>query len=669
MSVLSVFSIMRPACPLRGYGRLSEEARALEAARNLKAKRRKLVIIVFTVSALFIAAALVSVTVGILVVGNKRRTRSGPDSNGAANAPVGWKSKAIDTACRKTLYPQLCMSTLVTYQGGEQLREPKDLAHITLNVTMDRVHRAYQALSLNISTHHAKMQNRERVAFEDCAELLQDTSFHLSASSAKMRAMSKNPQLIKAHVADVNTWLSAALTNQDTCLDGFQLAGVETVTSAQMGDLDVKAQIEEDSKMLLELVSNSLAMFQILFCNTTKSDIGALQGHDYHVQTNNFTVPSSPPTKRRRLLAEAGEEMNNALRNQEFYDHYGLIHGGAQHEFPRWLSSRDRRLLKLPVAAMQPDAVVALDGSGKYKSITDAVNDAPSLLSSRRYIIYVKTGVYNENVTISRKKTNLMIVGDGIGKTIVAAGKNVADGSSTFRSATFAASGTGFIARDMTFLNNAGQEKHQAVALRVGADFAAFYRCSVIGYQDTLYVHSLRQFYRECDIYGTVDFIFGNAAVVLQKCTMFARKPLPNSKITVTAQGRKDPNQNTGISIHDCRVTAAADLAPVKGLYRAYLGRPWKLYSRTVYLQTFLDDIIDPAGWLEWFGDFALDTLFYGEYMNSGPGAGLARRVTWPGYRIFKVAQEVYPFTVAQFISGAKWLPSTGIVFIGGLLT
>ena len=88
---------MRPACPLRGYGRLSEEARALEAARNTKAKRRKLVIIVFTLCALIIAAALVSVTVGILVVGSKRRTRSGPDSNGAANAAGGWKSKAIDT--------------------------------------------------------------------------------------------------------------------------------------------------------------------------------------------------------------------------------------------------------------------------------------------------------------------------------------------------------------------------------------------------------------------------------------------------------------------------------------------------------------------------------------------------------------------------------------------
>lgn len=634
----------------------------MEEAKSIHAKRRKWVIIVFTLSALMIAAALVSVTVGILVFGNKKKSRSGPDANGAANAGGGWKSRAIDTACRKTLYPQLCVSTL---QGAGQLREPKDLAHITLNVTLDRVQQTYKAVALNISSRDWKMQHRERMAYEDCMELLQDTIYHLRASSSKMRAMSKNPKSIKANIADVNTWLSAALTNQDTCLDSFQFAAAGGASASSLTNFNVQAQIEEDSRNLSELVSNSLAMFQFLFCNTSSSD-----GHDYDVQTNNFTVPYSPPRNKRRLLAEAtgDQEMNNADHlDQEFYDHFGLIQG-EQHEFPQWLSARDRQVLQLPISGLQPDVVVALDGTGKFKSIADAIKDAPSGLSNKRYIIYVKAGVYYENVTVSRKKTHLMIVGDGIGKTIVAAGRNVAEGFSTFRSATFASTGQGFIARDMTFLNNAGQGKGQAVALRVGGDYTAIYRCSVIGYQDSLYVHSLRQFYRECDIYGTVDFIFGNAAVVFQKCSMFARKPMPNQKITFTAQGRKDPNQNTGISIHDCRLTAAVDLMPVRGAYHAYLGRPWKLYSRTVYLQTFLDDIIDPAGWLEWSGTFALDSLYYGEYMNSGPGAGLASRVKWPGYMIFKTADQVYPFTVAQFISGAKWLPSTGITFIGGLL-
>lgn len=106
--------------------------------------------------------------------------------------------------------------------------------------------------------------------------------------------------------------------------------------------------------------------------------------------------------------------------------------------------------------------------------------------------------------------------------------------------------GDGFLARDITFQNTAGPSKHQAVALRVGADFSAFYRCDMLAYQDTLYVHSLRQFYVGCFVAGTIDFIFGNAAAVLQDCDIHARLPNPGQRNMVTAQGRDDPNQNTG---------------------------------------------------------------------------------------------------------------------------
>ena len=114
--------------------------------------------------------------------------------------------------------------------------------------------------------------------------------------------------------------------------------------------------------------------------------------------------------------------------------------------------------------------------------------------------------------------------------------------------------GDGFIAKGITFENSAGPSKHEAVAVRSDADLSAFYQCSFVGYQDTLYVHSLRQFYRECDIYGTVDFIFGNAAVVFQNCNLYARKPNANQQNTFTAQGREDPNQNTGISSSTARL-------------------------------------------------------------------------------------------------------------------
>lgn len=232
-----------------------------------------------------------------------------------------------------------------------------------------------------------------------------------------------------------------------------------------------------------------------------------------------------------------------------------------------------------------------------------------------------------------------------------------------------AASGPGFMARDITFENYAGPEKHQAVALRVGSDHAVVYRCNIIGYQDACYVHSNRQFFRECNIYGTVDFIFGNAAVVFQKCNIYARKPMAQQKNTITAQNRKDPNQNTGISIHDCRILPAPDLASSKGSIETYLGRPWKMYSRTVYMLSYMGDHVHPHGWLEWNGDFALNTLYYGEYMNFGPGAAIGQRVKWPGYRVITSTLEANRYTVAQFISGSSWLPSTGVAFLAGLST
>lgn len=262
-----------------------------------------------------------------------------------------------------------------------------------------------------------------------------------------------------------------------------------------------------------------------------------------------------------------------------------------------------------------------------------------------------------------------MFIGDGKGKTVISGGKSVFDKLTTFHTASFAATGAGFIARDMTFENWAGPSKHQAVALRVGADHAVVYRSAVVGYQDTLYVHSQRQFFRECDIYGTVDFIFGNAAVVFQNCTLNARKPMDSQKNTITAQNRKDPNQNTGISIHACRILATPDLEAAKGSFQTYLGRPWKLYSRAVFMLSYMGDHIHPRGFLEWNATFALDTLYYGEYMNFGPGAGLAQRVKWRGYHVITTPAEASKFTVAQFIFGSSWLPSTGVAFVAGLST
>lgn len=188
-----------------------------------------------------------------------------------------------------------------------------------------------------------------------------------------------------------------------------------------------------------------------------------------------------------------------------------------------------------------------------------------------------------------------------------------------------------------------------------------FYRCSFRGYQDTLFVHSLRQFYRDCHVYGTVDFVFGDAPVVFQNCDIFVRKPMDHQVNIITAQGRDDSNENTGISIQGSRVRRAPEFNAAKNSFRTYLGRPWKKYSRTVFMKTDLDGLIDPKGWKEWRGNFALSTLFYGEYMNTGIGASAERRVKWPGFHVLRSSQEATPFAASNFIQADSWIPMTGV--------
>jgi pectinesterase len=349
-------------------------------------------------------------------------------------------------------------------------------------------------------------------------------------------------------------------------------------------------------------------------------------------------------------------------------DHDEFIDESLNGDFPSWVTSKDRRLLESSAGNIQANVVVAKDGSGKFKTVAEAVASAPNK-GKTRYVIYVKKGIYKENVDISSQKTNVMLVGDGMDATIITGSLNAVDGTGTFQSATVAAVGDGFIAQDIGFQNTAGPQKHQAVALRVGSDQSVINRCKIDAFQDTLYAHSNRQFYRDSFITGTIDFIFGDAAVVFQKSKLVARKPMSNQKNMVTAQGRLDPNQNTATSIQQCDIIPSTDLKPVIGSIKTYLGRPWKKYSRTVVLQSLIGNHIDPTGWSEWDDaskDF-LQTLYYGEYLNSGPGAGTGKRVNWPGYHVIKSAAEASKFTVTQLIQGNVWLKNTGVAFIAGL--
>ncbi|GAA0167860.1 esterase [Lithospermum erythrorhizon] len=353
------------------------------------------------------------------------------------------------------------------------------------------------------------------------------------------------------------------------------------------------------------------------------------------------------------------------------------INGGLEEDdgeeqidgYPSWVTATDRKLIETTANKVKSNVVVAKDGSGQFKSIQAAINFAVSKRArNQRVVIYLKKGVYKENIAITNTMGKVTLIGDGFRSTIITGSRSVAAGFTTYSSATVGVDGIGFIARGITFQNTAGPQKGQAVALRSASDLSVFYYCAFEGYQDTLFVHAQRQFYKACLIYGTIDFIFGNAAVVFQDCAIYVRKPLYGQVNVVTAQGRADPYQNTGISIHNCHITPASDLKPVVKSYQTYLGRPWQQYSRTVILTSNLDSFVNPAGWLTWLNTkFALNTLYYGEYQNYGVGASTRNRVKWPGYHVITSPTVASRFSVGSLIAGKAWLPSTGVKFTAGL--
>ncbi|CAN1159070.1 Probable pectinesterase/pectinesterase inhibitor 59 [Linum perenne] len=403
---------------------------------------------------------------------------------------------------------------------------------------------------------------------------------------------------------DAQTWLSSSLTNLATCEAGF-------------ADLNVTGFLDPVTagSNLTELLSNTLAV-------------------------NNGL-----------LTAEGDDEVAETEEEEE--------EEGAK--FPKWFGPHEGRLVQ--GARPGGNLVVAQDGSGNFKTVQAAIDFAKRRKYRTRFVIRIKSGVYKENIEVDYDNSYIWLIGDGIRKTTITGDRSVGSGYTTFSSATAGIDGPRFVARGITFRNTAGPQNGQAVALRSTSDLSVFYRCSFEGYQDTLFIHSQRQFFRECYISGTIDFIFGNAAAVFQGCVIAARRPLVGQANMITAQARNDPFQNTGISILNSRIVPAPDLK-----FPTYLGRPWMRYSRTVIMKTYMDGIVSPEGWSTWGGtDFALNSLYFGEYNNTGAGASTKSRVRWRGFHVINDDVTAKQFTVNGLYAGRSWLPSTGVPFSGGL--
>jgi pectinesterase len=272
---------------------------------------------------------------------------------------------------------------------------------------------------------------------------------------------------------------------------------------------------------------------------------------------------------------------------------------------------------------------VAKDGTGDYKYIQDAI-DAMRVFPLAPITLYIKNGVYNEKIELPANNTDVTFIGESVDKTIITFNDYSGRGRlNTFTSYTAKISGNRFVAENITFANSAGPVG-QALALYVDADKAVFKNCRFLGNQDTIYTggESSRQYFVNCYIEGTTDYIFGPATAVFQNCTIRSKS---NSFITAasTTQGKK-----FGYVFLDCKILVDSNVT------KLYLGRPWRAYSKTAFIRCELPKQIAPEGWNNWSNPENEKTAYYAEYKNSGEGADTKNRVAWSKQLTDKEARD-----------------------------
>ncbi|MDP5170920.1 MAG: pectinesterase family protein [Bacteroidia bacterium] len=264
---------------------------------------------------------------------------------------------------------------------------------------------------------------------------------------------------------------------------------------------------------------------------------------------------------------------------------------------------------------------VAQDGSGDYLTIQSAIDDCKSF-PAQRIRIFVKNGVYGEKVTIHHWNTRITLSGESRDSTIISFGDyfgQIGRGrNSTFFTQTLHVQGNDFRMEHITVVNTAGAVG-QAIAVSVEADRCSFEDCAIRGHQDSLYVagEGFRQYFVECEIEGTTDFIFGSGTAVFENCRIHS---LSSSYVTAasTFEGTL-----FGLVFLNCDFSAAP------GIKDVFLGRPWRPFARTVLIDCHLGGHIHPQGWDNWGDPSSEQTAFYGESGSKGPGAAPKRRVAW----------------------------------------
>ncbi|CAD5321656.1 unnamed protein product [Arabidopsis thaliana] len=450
----------------------------------------------------------------------------------SAQIPAIGNATSPSNICRFAPDPSYCRSVLPNQPG-----DIYSYGRLSLRRSLSRARRFISMIDAELD-RKGKVAAKSTVgALEDCKFLASLTMDYLLSSS---QTADSTKTLSLSRAEDVHTFLSAAITNEQTCLEGLKSTASENGLS---GDL----------------------------FNDTKL---------YGVSLALFSKGWVPRRQRSRPIWQP---------QARFKKFFGFRNG----KLPLKMTERARavyntvtrrKLLQSDADAVQVSDIVTViqNGTGNFTTINAAIAAAPNKTdgSNGYFLIYVTAGLYEEYVEVPKNKRYVMMIGDGINQTVITGNRSVVDGWTTFNSATFILSG---------------------------------------------------------------------------------------QSNEVTAQGRTDPNQNTGTAIHGCTIRPADDLATSNYTVKTYLGRPWKEYSRTVVMQTYIDGFLEPSGWNAWSGDFALSTLYYAEYNNTGPGSDTTNRVTWPGYHVIN-ATDASNFTVTNFLVGEGWIGQTGVPFVGGLI-
>ncbi|KAG2678218.1 hypothetical protein I3843_12G135500 [Carya illinoinensis] len=296
--------------------------------------------------------------------------------------------------------------------------------------------------------------------------------------------------------------------------------------------------------------------------------------------------------------------------------------------------------------------VVDKNGRGDSLTVQGAVDMVPEN-NTQRVKIYVLPGIYREKVFVPSSKPYVSLIGNqnGMSDTIVTWNNKASDEDSdgvqlgTSGSASVAIESDYFCATGITFENTVvavpGGYGMQAVALRIAGDKAVFYRVRILGTQDTLLDDTGSHYFYQCHIQGSVDFIFGRSRSLYQDCVI---QSTAKNWGSIAAHHRDLPDENTGFSFVNCKITGTGSIL---------LGRAWGDYSRVVYSQCNMDDIITPSGWSDWKQPSRQKTVVFGEYQCRGRGADKRGRVPW--LKSFSY-EEVRPFQDKTFISGEQWI-------------